>query len=547
MLASLRRAATRVVLASAVITAVVIGAAWGGPPASAHELTLRTVHRGLHPVALVTHADSVAQFDTSARAVRAAEARRGAAAPARIAQASLPYVSDQACGPELTTDDAANATDRIRPVYKAVYAYPLDLPDNYARYAPVIARLVADAAGAIMSASSGQLGIRVDRGTACGPQYLDITSLRLPRPITEYTGTQAFDRIVQDVNAALGDPPAGQKVNRVVFVDGVQAAIGAGGQGTMWEDDSPGPTNLSNSGGSFAMLYGTGESWFASESETWSAHALLHEVFHTLGAVQSSAPHATANGHCWQEWDILCYADGGPRMQPVVYDCAGDDEHAALDCGVDDYFAMAPPAGSYLATHWNARDNVFLCPIARCSQPPVAPSPVIAALPSAVIGSTVAIDATGSHDDGRVTTYAWQFGRGLEPLGDTDGVTVRARIRASGARAVRLTVTDDEGLTAGAQVTFSVACRVPRVLGMTARRAASRLRRAGCAARVSGTRRRTRVEAQVPRCGSIVASGSRVLVRLVRPRARDRGQNTPAACPRSSVRDPAAIAPHAPT
>lgn len=92
-----------------------------------------------------------------------------------------------------------------------------------------------------------------------------------------------------------------------------------------------------------------------------------HELVHTLGAVQASAPHATPGGHCTDEWDLLCYADG--ERVKVTHRCVdglgateheGDHNDRLLDCGGDDYFHPRPPAGSYLARHWNVADSSYL-------------------------------------------------------------------------------------------------------------------------------------------------------------------------------------------
>ena len=76
-----------------------------------------------------------------------------------------------------------------------------------------------------------------------------------------------------------------------------------------------------------------------------------------LGGVNTAAPHATTFNHCTDEWDVMCYADGGVDKlgQPASMTTVCPTSHTALfDCGNDDYFSVAtPPAGSYLATHWN--------------------------------------------------------------------------------------------------------------------------------------------------------------------------------------------------
>ena len=53
----------------------------------------------------------------------------------------------------------------------------------------------------------------------------------------------------------------------------------------------------------------------------------------------------------------MCYADGGGKAMQQI--CPNDQE-SLFDCNNDDYYSTFPPAGSYLATHWNTADSRFL-------------------------------------------------------------------------------------------------------------------------------------------------------------------------------------------
>ncbi|MFC0626781.1 RICIN domain-containing protein [Kribbella deserti] len=125
----------------------------------------------------------------------------------------------------------------------------------------------------------------------------------------------------------------------LVFADAQKVC----GVGTLYGDDRPGQDNANN--------VNTGYARVDASASCWGFNAAAHELGHALGAVQSSAPNY--NGHCKDEYDLMCYGETS-----VV--CADKDNDRLLDCNKDDYFNTNPPAGSYLATHWNLANSAWL-------------------------------------------------------------------------------------------------------------------------------------------------------------------------------------------
>ncbi|MFI9718220.1 RICIN domain-containing protein [Streptomyces sp. NPDC052396] len=95
-----------------------------------------------------------------------------------------------------------------------------------------------------------------------------------------------------------------------------------------------------------------------------SKDADVHELLHTFGAVQSSAPYATSNGHCYLNGDLMCYDDGGIPKPPGRLIDLDPDCHPGggwIDCTHDSYFNPNPRPGGYLASgHLNVADIEFL-------------------------------------------------------------------------------------------------------------------------------------------------------------------------------------------
>jgi hypothetical protein len=170
-------------------------------------------------------------------------------------------------------------------------------------------------------------------------------------------------------NAALGDfgdmvgelrdrGYRGRDRSYLLFVDSDRYC----GIATAPRDDGPGDNRADSTAG-YARV--DRPCWGAADRGYHSIAA--HELLHTLGAVQASAPHGTTGAHCTDEHDLLCYDDGtGDRVRVVCRDRddstsgAGDANDRLLDCGGDDYFHPDPPRGSYLDRHWNTADSARL-------------------------------------------------------------------------------------------------------------------------------------------------------------------------------------------
>ena len=140
----------------------------------------------------------------------------------------------------------------------------------------------------------------------------------------------------------------------------------------VYTDDRPGQENYNNGPSNIPGMVAR------VDSGCWGTTNLVeaHELVHTLGSVQPGAPNATAQGHCSDEYDRMCYADAqGVNMRIV---CSSTALENRLDCNGDDYFSVSPRAGSWLAAHWNTANSGFLAgggspppPTTTTTKPPV--------------------------------------------------------------------------------------------------------------------------------------------------------------------------------
>lgn len=123
----------------------------------------------------------------------------------------------------------------------------------------------------------------------------------------------------------------------VLFVDNDYVC----GEANVISDSNPDPAkNLNNINEHYSVL----------GHDCWQPYLLAHELGHNMGAVQLDAPHSTGAFHCTDNYDVMCYPDGGPKSQPQLYLCP--TEPVYYDCGRDDYFSYNPKS-DYLKTHWN--------------------------------------------------------------------------------------------------------------------------------------------------------------------------------------------------
>jgi hypothetical protein len=228
--------------------------------------------------------------------------------------------------------------DRVQ----TAYVHASDVPDRYSQFLSSFTAW-ASAVDTVFNSSAAETGgsrhVRFVTDSSCNLSVLDIQ--------VSTTGDDNISNTIQELRS--------QGFNRsdrkyLLWVDAnVYCGIGQ-----VYGDDSSGQANLSNGAsnvqGEVARV----------DNGCWGVNGQsieAHELMHTMGGVQTSAPHATSYSHCWDQADRMCYDDGsGAVMRQICPSSHGN----LFDCNHDDYYSTAPPAGSYLATHWNVANSAFL-------------------------------------------------------------------------------------------------------------------------------------------------------------------------------------------
>ena len=222
------------------------------------------------------------------------------------------------CGTEATTDRAPQASAGFS--VHLVYAIPSDGADQLATWANAM-QTDAEAADAWWRREDPARALRFDTfAFPCGTQ-LDITTLRLPSTGAEL---DPIDGRAERIYSALQTPTLllSPYEKTVVYYDG---------------PDSQGrPTVCGQGGGSIAFVYVNACEGVPNDT------IVVHELIHSLGAVQPQAPHicpAPDGGHtCDTATDIMYpYADGSNLFALL------------LDPGRDDYYGH-PEGGSTCRT-----------------------------------------------------------------------------------------------------------------------------------------------------------------------------------------------------
>ena len=151
---------------------------------------------------------------------------------------------------------------------------------------------------------------------------LDVTFFRLARTDTEIAGFGHYvrDQIELDLKVAGFNNPT--KVYAVYYGGGSKFACGGG----AWPPVSVGNVAALYLRGTPPGVVPCATNQFAKPNKEpgyWE-FSLLHEIFHTLGAVATCARHHTKEGHVSDDPRDLMYA-GNRIWQPSLLDVGNDD------------------------------------------------------------------------------------------------------------------------------------------------------------------------------------------------------------------------------
>lgn len=266
--------------------------------------------------------------------------------------ATASYETDAAYSAAAATGSVACLQDgRKGARVQAIYARAKDRPDRYSKVLPLIRRYAANAdtfvnRSAAMKKSGRRIRFVTDHGRS--------TCKLLVKKVT--LSRRGDDSFNNTINELVRQGYRSRNRKYLIWMDASMLC----GIGTMQPDDRAAVTNVNNQSTGFARI----------DRTCWGGGVEAHELFHTFGAVQRSAPNSTANGHCDDEVDAMCYMDGSPGLKRMRRVCTNTHEWH-IDCRHNDYFNPRPAAGSYLDRRWNTARSRFLQPMVA---PPSAPS-----------------------------------------------------------------------------------------------------------------------------------------------------------------------------
>ena len=257
---------------------------------------------------------------------------------------------------------------------QAIYAVPADRTDRSATVVPAIRATYAPRIDWQFNTSAAETGGEAHVNFVTEPDAAG-TGCQLSVAVAHLTaaGDDSFSNTATELRA-LGYNRPDRKY--LVWTDANVLC----GVGSLYSDAQPGLSNLNNG---YAPMFAR------IDAACWD-YAEGHELMHTLGAVQSGAPHATAAGHCYDEPDEMCYDDDGNGPVTMLTVCTGRSD-SLFDCNHDDYFyAGTPPVLNWLGTHWNTYNSNWLlrAPLPSLATVPLPPGSTGPGGSSAGPGST---------------------------------------------------------------------------------------------------------------------------------------------------------------
>ena len=295
------------------------------------------------------HADEAPPGVDEHAAVSTSELKaRPGAGPAAFAAAQelgvpATQVATTATDPAVPCDGDGTSGYRVQ----AMYVVEAGRTNRYADLKSTFQRWAAGTDDVVNRSAALTGGVRhlryVTEAGASGTCVAQVLNVTVPAG-----STASFGATISAVQA-LGYAAPGRKY--LMWTDATTLC----GIASMYTNDTAAQSNPNNGAYAQYARVDAGCWGFGNGSTDHSVEA--HELLHTLGGVQGTAAHATTAGHCWDESDTMCYADGGGHAMVQV--CPTDREFF-FDCNNDDYFSTFPDPGSYLDTHWNAADSRFL-------------------------------------------------------------------------------------------------------------------------------------------------------------------------------------------